>query len=95
MSTSKHSIEQQLAGSRATYRITLDGSDGAGVSWLHRNAEVLAKTVADDGRVTMTVRVHQANAQLLLAKFEGRVKAAASVQQSAGLKDVGRVRTSP
>ena len=88
-------IEQQLAGSRATYRITLDGSDGAGVSWLHRNAEVLAKTVADDGRVTMTVRVHQANAQLLLAKFEGRVKAAASVQQSAGLKDGGRVRTSP
>jgi hypothetical protein len=40
------------------------------------------------------VRVHQANAQLLLAKFEGRVKAA-SVQQSAGLKDGGRVRTSP
>jgi GTPase len=88
-------IEQQLAGSRTTYRVTLDGSDGAGVSWLYRNAEVLAKTVAEDGRVTMTVRVHQANAQLLLAKFEGRVKAVASVQQSAGLKGGGRARSSP
>jgi GTP-binding protein HflX len=70
-------IEQQLAGSRASYQVTLDGSDGAGVSWLYRNAEVLSKTVADDGRVTMTVRVHPANAELLLAKFHGRVKAAA------------------
>jgi GTPase len=77
-------IERQLAGSRAAYQVTLDGSDGAGVSWLHRNAEVLAKTVADDGRVTMTVRVHPANAELLLAKFQGRVKPAAGVPRDDG-----------
>jgi GTP-binding protein HflX len=69
-------IEQRLAGSRATYEITLDGADGAGVSWLHRNAEVLARTVANDGHLAMTVRVHPANAQLLLAKFRGRVRIA-------------------
>ncbi len=74
----KEVIEDRLAGARATYRITLDGADGAGVSWLHRNAEVLAKAVANDGRVAMTVRVHPANTHLLLAKFQGRVEAASA-----------------
>jgi GTPase len=68
-------IEQRLASSRATYEITLEGSDGSGVSWLYRNAEVLAKSVAEDGAVTMRVRVHPANVELLLAKFQDRVKA--------------------
>jgi GTP-binding protein HflX len=68
-------IEQRLASSRATYWVTLEGSDGSGVSWLHRNAEVLAKSVAEDGSVTMRVRVHPANAELLVAKFKNRVKA--------------------
>jgi GTPase len=71
-------IERRLAGSRTTYEIVLDGADGAGVSWLHRNAEVLAKTVASNGQVAMTVRVHPANAQLLLAKFHGRIHAASA-----------------
>jgi hypothetical protein len=38
----------------------------------------------------MTVRVHPANAQLLLAKFEGRVEVAASVQFGGSLEDRGR-----
>jgi len=62
-------IEQQLAGSRATYRITLDGSDGAGVSWLHRNAEVLAKNTDDDGRMAVTVRADPAKANIVRTKF--------------------------
>jgi GTP-binding protein HflX len=70
----KVAIEERLAGSRARFRITLDAADGAGVSWLHRNTEVLSKTVADDGQVAMTVRVHPANAQLLQARFAGRVE---------------------
>jgi GTPase len=72
----KAAIEERLAGSRARFQITLDGADGAGVSWLHRNTEVLSKTVANDGQVAMTVRVHPANAQLLQARFAGRVEAA-------------------
>jgi GTP-binding protein HflX len=75
----KAAIEERLAGSRARFRITLDVSDGAGVSWLHRNTEVLGKTVADDGQVAMTVRVHPANAQLLQARFAGRVEADATI----------------
>jgi GTPase len=73
----KAAIEERLAGSRARFLITLDAADGAGVSWLHRNTEVLGKTVADDGQVAMTVRVHPANAQLLQARFAGRVETAA------------------
>ena len=75
----KAAIEERLAGSRARFRITLDAADGAGVSWLHRNTEVLGKTVADDGQVAMTVRVHPANAELLQARFAGRVEADAKV----------------
>jgi len=75
----KAAIEERLAGSRARFRITLDVADGAGVSWLHRNTEVLGKTVADDGQVAMTVRVHPANAQLLQARFAGRVEVDAKI----------------
>jgi GTPase len=75
----KAEIEERLAGSRARFRITLDAADGAGVSWLHRNTEVLGKSFADDGQVAMTVRVHPANAQLLQARFAGRVEADAKI----------------
>ena len=88
-------IEQELAGARASYEVTIDGADGVGMSWLYRNAEVLGKAVAEDGRVTMTVRVHPANAQLLLAKFQGRVRAAANGRQGVGARRAGgRARAS-
>jgi GTPase len=80
-------IEQRLAGARTTYEITLDAADGAGASWLHRNAEVLAKTMAADGQLTMTVRVHPANAQLLLAKFGDRARSDAEPSR---VRAVGR-----
>jgi len=80
-------IEQRLAGARTTYEITLDAADGAGASWLHRNAEVLAKTMTADGQLTMTVRVHPANAQLLLAKFGDRARSDAEPSR---VRAVGR-----
>jgi hypothetical protein len=40
----------------------------------------LSKTVANDGQVAMTVRVHPANAQLLQARFAGRVESAAHAE---------------
>ena len=42
--------------------LVLDPADGAGVSWLHRHAEVMAKALRDDGRLAMTVRVDPAKA---------------------------------
>jgi GTP-binding protein HflX len=62
-------IEDRIGARRKTYDVTLDSSDGAGASWLHRNAEVLDKSMADDGLLHMRVRVDAANAGLLLAKF--------------------------
>jgi len=49
--------------------LVLDGADGAGISWLHRNAEVLTKDLRDDGRVAMSVRLDPAKAATVKAKF--------------------------
>jgi GTP-binding protein HflX len=50
--------------------LDLDVADGAGASWLYRNVEVLDKTVTDDGRLAMTVRVDPAKVAQVRAKFE-------------------------
>lgn len=62
-------IEQKLAATRATLEIMVDAGDGAGISWLHRNTEVLGKTLRDDGRVAMTVRVDESRREATLRKF--------------------------
>ena len=49
-------IEARIAQTRTVLELELDGGDGAGISWLHRNTEVLLRTDRDDGRVVMTVR---------------------------------------
>src|ERR1700747_2617377 len=36
-------IEDRLARTRVTLKVLLDVADGAGLSWLYRNAEVLAR----------------------------------------------------
>jgi GTP-binding protein HflX len=62
-------IEARLAASRVTLDLLLDPADGAGVSWLHRNTEVMAKAMRDDGRLAVTVRADPANAERVRAKF--------------------------
>jgi GTP-binding protein HflX len=62
-------IEQRLSESRIIIDLTLDPADGAGASWLHRNTEVMAKSAADDGRLSMRVRADAANAERVRAKF--------------------------
>jgi GTPase len=62
-------IEERIAVQRKTFDVLLDSSDGAGASWLHRNAEVLDKAMADDDHLRMRVRVDAANVGLLVAKF--------------------------
>jgi len=49
--------------------LVLDGADGAGISWLHRNTEVLVKDIRDDGRVAMSVRADHAKIATIRAKF--------------------------
>jgi GTP-binding protein HflX len=62
-------IEAEFARSRVTLDVALDLSDGAGMSWLHRHAEVLARDEGADGRMHMTVRVAPDRAGIVRAKF--------------------------
>jgi GTP-binding protein HflX len=64
-------IETRLAARRVTLDLVLDAADGAGVSWLHRHTEVMAKTLQDDGSLAVTVRADPANADKVRAKFGG------------------------
>ncbi len=62
-------IEARLAAGRVLIELELDPADGAGVSWLHRHTEVIAKTFDAKGRAAMTVRVAPDKAQAVRARF--------------------------
>ena len=62
-------IEARLGSRRVVLDLQVDPADGAGVSWLHRHTEVMAKSLGEDGRLAMTVRVDPANAGAVKAKF--------------------------
>jgi GTPase len=62
-------IEARLAENRVLIELELDPADGAGISWLHRHTEVIAKTFDAQGRAAMTVRVAPDKAEAVRAKF--------------------------
>ncbi len=63
-------IEARLAAGRVLIELLVEGSDGAGTSWLHRHTEVIRKEVdKKSGRIAMTVRVDPAKADAVRAKF--------------------------
>ena len=62
-------IEDRLAATRMTLDLSIDASDGAGISWLHRNAEVLNKEL-HDGRFDMTVRVDETKRDIVVNRFD-------------------------
>src|SRR5207248_8899744 len=62
-------IEQRLAASRMTLDLTIDASDGAGISWLHRNSEIINKEF-HDGRYAMTVRVDETKRDIVVNRFD-------------------------
>jgi GTP-binding protein HflX len=62
-------IEQRLAASRMTLDLSIDASDGAGISWLHRNSEILNKEL-HDGRYDMTVRVDETKRDIVVNRFD-------------------------
>jgi GTP-binding protein HflX len=64
-------IERHLAGGRVTLDLVLDAADGAGLSWLHRNTEVMAKHADERGRMHLTVRADAAKAEQARLKFGG------------------------
>jgi GTP-binding protein HflX len=62
-------IEQRLAASRMTLDLSIDAADGAGISWLHRNSEILNKEF-HDGRFAMTVRVDETKRDIVVNRFD-------------------------
>jgi GTP-binding protein HflX len=66
-------IEQHLTGARITMDLVLDAADGAGVSWLHRNTEVMARHADESGQVHLTVRADAAKAEQVRARFGAAV----------------------
>ena len=62
-------VEGRLAESRLTIALALDPSDGAGLSWLYRHAEVLSKEMDDAGKLAVTVRANPDQAARVRAKF--------------------------
>ena len=62
-------IEDRLAATRITLDLSIEASDGAGISWLHRNAEVLTKELHDD-HFDMTVRVDETKRDIVVSRFD-------------------------
>ncbi len=62
-------IEERVAATRVMLDLVLDPADGAGVSWLYRNAEVMSRALKDDGRMALTVRVDPSKAAAVRRKF--------------------------
>jgi GTP-binding protein HflX len=62
-------IEARLGESRQTIELSIDPADGAGLSWLYRHSEVLAKEMCDDGRLGVTVRADPKNADMVRNKY--------------------------
>lgn len=67
-------IEDRLAATRITLDLTIDAADGAGISWLHRNAEVLVKEL-HEGHFDMTVRVDETKRDVVINRFNAVLRA--------------------
>jgi GTPase len=62
-------IESRLAHRRMTLELRVAAADGAGMAWLHRNVDVLEKTVEEDGSTVVRIRADRSKAETALRKF--------------------------
>lgn len=62
-------IEERLAALRTVLELRIDAADGEGISWIHRNAEVLEKTL-DDDHFDMVIRVDETKRDTAIARFQ-------------------------
>jgi len=68
-------IETKLGQSRVLLDLKLDPADGAGLSWLYRHAEVLEKSLTENGELTVTLRVDPTKAELVRKHFQPQIAA--------------------
>jgi GTP-binding protein HflX len=64
-------IETRLGEKRQTLDLSIDPSDGAGLSWLYRHSEVLSRELREDGRLALSVRADPKNAEMVRHKYPG------------------------
>jgi GTP-binding protein HflX len=64
-------IESRLAVDRVRIDIVLDPADGAALSWLHRNTQVIAREMQSDGRIAVQVRAEPTKAAAVQRRFGG------------------------
>jgi GTPase len=50
-------IERRIARSRPVYHLRLEPGDGKSLAWLHANGEILEREDAEDGSLSLTVRL--------------------------------------
>ena len=62
-------IEQRIATERSTFAITLDPSDGAGMSWLYEQAEILDRRSDADSRTVLVLRIAPEKEPRLMQRF--------------------------
>ena len=67
-------IEARLGEKRQTLELSIDPSDGAGLSWLYRHSEVLSRELREDGRLALSVRADPKNAEMVKHKYPGTVE---------------------
>ena len=79
-------IEDHLAATRTTLDLSIDAADGAGICWLHRNAEVLIKEL-HEGRFDMTVRVDETKRDIVVNRFAAVPRVAWQARSSCESRD--------
>jgi GTP-binding protein HflX len=62
-------IELRLGLGDNIYEITLPPEDGKGLAWLHDRGEVLSQANAEDGAVTLRVRMTEDKAGQAASRF--------------------------
>ena len=62
-------IEARIAATRTLLSLALDPADGAGLGWLHRQAEVLGRDMSEDGHLQVTVRVEPSKVEMIRRRF--------------------------
>ncbi|WP_020176088.1 GTPase HflX [Methyloferula stellata] len=63
------SLDAKLASRRLCFNIAIEPDDGSGLNWLYENAEVMQKSMAQDGTLHLTIRVATERADALQRRF--------------------------
>jgi GTP-binding protein HflX len=71
-------VEARLSANHSHMTLTLDGSDGEGLSWIYSNAQVLGRLEREDGDLALDVKV----APERLERFKRRFPQALSAEDS-------------